>query len=333
MTTRPRQAEHRLGHPGVGDGRLLRRTLGRGEGGGRVEQSEPRLAEGQALLEPGEGDQEVSQHPGALGALAGVEEGHRGAGAGRLGVGEEDAVVAVGARGGDHELVGQVGDVVGHHGGLHGAATGRAHRGRQVAEAMSATVRVVGADAGDHVIVRSRQGNGAVLVPTNTNFATAAAVLHAGGRVRFVDMDAASFAPSLAQIEAAIAQYRNDPAPLAGVMWVHIGGVVSADFPAVVELCRRHGLFVFEDSAHAHGSSLGGTRYGGTGRRGRLLVLPDQGHDDLRGRRVDHDEQTSGPPTSPAPSATRASGAVPSSATTATSATAGASARSVPPWA
>ncbi|MFO1035243.1 MAG: aminotransferase class I/II-fold pyridoxal phosphate-dependent enzyme [Geminicoccaceae bacterium] len=101
-----------------------------------------------------------------------------------------------------------------------------------------------------------------VLVPTNTNFATAAAVLHAGGKVRFVDMDAASFAPSLAQVEAAIAEFRHAPAPLAGIMWVHIGGVVSADFPAVVELCRRHGLFVFEDSAHAHGSKIGGTRSG-----------------------------------------------------------------------
>ncbi len=102
-----------------------------------------------------------------------------------------------------------------------------------------------------------------VLVPTNTNFATVAAVLRAGGRVRYLDMEPATFAPTLAMVQAAMeGGTPNGEAPIAGVLWVHIGGIVSADFPAVVQYCRQRGLFVLEDAAHAHGSVLGGVSAG-----------------------------------------------------------------------
>jgi perosamine synthetase len=99
-----------------------------------------------------------------------------------------------------------------------------------------------------------------VLVPTNTNFATAAAVLRAGGRVRYLDMDPATFAPTLAMVEDALARLASEA--VAGLFWVHIGGVISPELPQVVDFCRRRGLFVFEDAAHAHGSALGGVNAG-----------------------------------------------------------------------
>jgi perosamine synthetase len=99
-----------------------------------------------------------------------------------------------------------------------------------------------------------------VLVPTNTNFATAAAVLRAGGRVRYLDMDPATFAPTLAMVEDALDRLPGED--VAGLFWVHIGGVISPELPEVVAFCRRHGLFVFEDAAHAHGSALGGIKAG-----------------------------------------------------------------------
>ena len=102
-----------------------------------------------------------------------------------------------------------------------------------------------------------------VLVPTNTNFATAAAVLRAGGHVQYLDMDRATFAPTLAMVQEAVGQRPQSPqAPLTGVLWVHIGGVITPEFPAVVEYCRRQGLFIVEDAAHAHGSQLGGVKSG-----------------------------------------------------------------------
>lgn len=43
-----------------------------------------------------------------------------------------------------------------------------------------------------------------VLIPTNTNFATAAAVLRAGAQVRYLDMDRATIAPTLAMVQEAV---------------------------------------------------------------------------------------------------------------------------------
>jgi perosamine synthetase len=111
------------------------------------------------------------------------------------------------------------------------------------------------------ILLRIRGVEGrTVLVPTNTNFATAAAVLRAGGRVRYLDMDPATFAPTLAMVEDALERLAGED--VAGLFWVHIGGVISPELPEVVAFCRRHGLFVFEDAAHAHGSTLGGIKAG-----------------------------------------------------------------------
>jgi perosamine synthetase len=111
------------------------------------------------------------------------------------------------------------------------------------------------------ILLRIRGVEGrTVLVPTNTNFATAAAVLRAGGRVRYLDMDPVTFAPTLAMVEDALARLARED--VVGLFWVHIGGVISPEFPEVVSLCRRRGLFVFEDAAHAHGSALGGIKAG-----------------------------------------------------------------------
>lgn len=102
-----------------------------------------------------------------------------------------------------------------------------------------------------------------VLVPTNTNFATVAAVIRASGEVRYLDMEKQTFAPGLAMVQEAVEgkSSRKGP-PVAGVMWVHIGGVIAPDFPEVVAYCRRKGLFIMEDAAHAHGSQLKGIKSG-----------------------------------------------------------------------
>jgi len=97
-----------------------------------------------------------------------------------------------------------------------------------------------------------------VLVPTNTNFATVAAIIRAGGIAEYLDMDRTTFAPSLAMVKAELERHPD----IAGVAWVHIGGIISPEFPAVVEHCRGRRVFVIEDAAHAHGSQLGGVKSG-----------------------------------------------------------------------
>lgn len=114
------------------------------------------------------------------------------------------------------------------------------------------------------ILLRLKKAGGTtVLVPTNTNFATVAAVLRVGGKVQYLDMEEQTFAPSLAMVQEAVERGSSEPgAPISGVLWVHIGGVISPEFPQVVDYCHQQGLFVLEDTAHAHGSQIQGVQAG-----------------------------------------------------------------------
>ena len=98
-----------------------------------------------------------------------------------------------------------------------------------------------------------------VLVPTNTFFATAAAVVHAGGRPVFVDMDPESFAVKPEDVEKSLTP------KTAGIIVVHIGGIVSRRILELQELSRKKGLWLVEDAAHAHGSSFNNVKAGAFG--------------------------------------------------------------------
>jgi len=107
-----------------------------------------------------------------------------------------------------------------------------------------------------------------VLVPTNTFFATPAAVLHAGGRVRFVDADPDTFSVSAKEIERRVTNNT------VGVIVVHIGGIVTPQMPEIQAWCKEWGLFLFEDAAHAHGSSLNGQMAGTFGDAASFSFYP-----------------------------------------------------------
>jgi len=107
-----------------------------------------------------------------------------------------------------------------------------------------------------------------VLVPTNTFFATAAAVVHAGARPILVDMDPESFAVRPEDVEAALTP------KTAGIVVVHIGGIVSRRISELQELARKKGLWLVEDAAHAHGSSFNGVRAGAFGVAGSFSFYP-----------------------------------------------------------
>jgi perosamine synthetase len=107
-----------------------------------------------------------------------------------------------------------------------------------------------------------------VVVPANTFFATAAAVVHAGGVPRFADIDPATFALSPATVETVL----DDRC--AGVVIVHIGGFVSPDTGVLADLCGSRGLWLLEDAAHAHGASFGGRAAGSIGDAGAFSFYP-----------------------------------------------------------
>lgn len=110
--------------------------------------------------------------------------------------------------------------------------------------------------------------NRTVLVPTNTFFATAAAVIHAGGKPRFVDADPATFAVKLDDVKARLTD------DTAGVVVVHIGGLVTPAMPAIRDFCKGRGLFLLEDAAHAQGCSINGRPAGTFGDAASFSFYP-----------------------------------------------------------
>jgi perosamine synthetase len=107
-----------------------------------------------------------------------------------------------------------------------------------------------------------------VIVPANTFFATAAAVLQAGGRPVFADVDAGTFALSRATVEAALT-----PAT-AAVVLVHIGGLITPEVDNIRRLCGERGIPLVEDAAHAHGSTYDGRFAGSFGLAAAFSFYP-----------------------------------------------------------
>jgi perosamine synthetase len=110
--------------------------------------------------------------------------------------------------------------------------------------------------------------NREVVLPANTFFATAASVTHAGGQPRFADVASDTMALSAETVEAALGP------ETAGVIVVHIGGLISPEVEAIRQLCDQRGLFLVEDAAHAHGSSLDGQTAGSFGVAGAFSFYP-----------------------------------------------------------
>jgi len=98
-----------------------------------------------------------------------------------------------------------------------------------------------------------------VLIPTNTFIATVNAVIFAGGNPVLLDLDPSTMCVNLAEIE------RRATENTAGVIVVHIGGIMSPEMESISAWCRSRGVWLVEDAAHAHGSEVGGKRAGSFG--------------------------------------------------------------------
>jgi len=107
-----------------------------------------------------------------------------------------------------------------------------------------------------------------VVVPANTFFATAAAVLHAGGTPRFVDIDPRTLAITPETVEPALTE------DTAAVVLVHIGGVVTPEVHELRRLCDDRGVALVEDAAHAHGAAVGGAPAGSFGTAATFSFYP-----------------------------------------------------------
>jgi len=97
-----------------------------------------------------------------------------------------------------------------------------------------------------------------VILPSNTFIATANAILNAGGIPVFADC---ADNMCLDDIDVIKKITKNTIA----IMQVHIGGIVSESTLKLKKICEDRGLYLIEDAAQAHGSSLKNTKAGAFG--------------------------------------------------------------------
>src|ERR1700722_14921836 len=106
-----------------------------------------------------------------------------------------------------------------------------------------------------------------VITTPFTFVATAAAILYAGARPVYVDIDPETYNIDPNKIAAAIT------AKTKAIMPVHLFGH-AADMDPILELARRHGLVVIEDACQAHAGEYQGRRVGGIGDIGCFSFYP-----------------------------------------------------------
>jgi dTDP-4-amino-4,6-dideoxygalactose transaminase len=117
-------------------------------------------------------------------------------------------------------------------------------------------------------------GDGVVTV-SHTAVATVAAVELAGAVPLLVDIEPATFTLDPNRLEDALKQAggSNGRCKIKALIPVHLYGC-PADMVAILDLARRHGLFVIEDCAQSHGASLNGRMTGGFGDAAAFSFYP-----------------------------------------------------------
>lgn len=125
-------------------------------------------------------------------------------------------------------------------------------------DALVLALRALGLRPGDEVVV-----------PSFTFVATAAAVVLAGGRPIFADVESTSLNLDPQSLGSRISERT------VGVIGVHLYGRPFA-LDAVIEQCRRHGLWLVEDAAQAHGAEWNARRVGNLGRLATWSFYPSK---------------------------------------------------------
>src|SRR5271166_2866624 len=109
-------------------------------------------------------------------------------------------------------------------------------------------------------------GDEVITVP-NTFMATAEAITYCGARPVFVDVDERTYTMNPAALE------RTVTAKTKAIIPVHLFGQ-PADMDPIMEVARKHGLFVIEDACQAHGAEYKGRKVGSLGDAGCFSFYP-----------------------------------------------------------
>ncbi|CAA6604928.1 Pleiotropic regulatory protein [Rhodospirillaceae bacterium LM-1] len=106
-----------------------------------------------------------------------------------------------------------------------------------------------------------------VITVSATFVATTAAILYAGAKPVYVDIDPATWTIDPDKIAAAVT------ARTRAILPVHLHGLM-ADMDPILEIASKHGLLVIEDAAQAHGAEYRGQRAGSLGQMGCFSFYP-----------------------------------------------------------
>jgi dTDP-4-amino-4,6-dideoxygalactose transaminase len=106
-----------------------------------------------------------------------------------------------------------------------------------------------------------------VIVPSNTYIATVLSILQSGHKPAFVEPDLKTYNINPGLIEAAMTSKTK------AIMVVHLYGK-SCDMDPIMAICRRHGLYLIEDCAQAHGALYKGKKIGTFGDMAAFSFYP-----------------------------------------------------------
>lgn len=123
-------------------------------------------------------------------------------------------------------------------------------------DALMLALKALGVGKGDEVIV-----------PSNTYIATALAVTYTGATPVFVEPDIRTYNIDPSRIEGAITPRTK------AIMPVHLYGQ-PCDMDPIMAIAKKHGLYVVEDCAQAHGATYKGKRIGTFGAAAGFSFYP-----------------------------------------------------------
>jgi len=89
-----------------------------------------------------------------------------------------------------------------------------------------------------------------VIVPANTFWATITAIKHAGGIPVYADCSRKDLCIPLSEIKRLISRKTK------AIVVVHIGGHIAFEIEEIASYCKKKGIFLVEDCAHAHGATF-----------------------------------------------------------------------------
>ena len=124
--------------------------------------------------------------------------------------------------------------------------------------ALDLALNGLGIASGDEVVVTPR-----------TFIASVSSVVSCGASPVFADVDRHTQALSVASIEAVLTERTR------AVIVVHLAGM-PADMTGIMKLADKHGFYVIEDCAQAHGALHQGRRVGGIGHVGAWSFCQDK---------------------------------------------------------